>query len=606
MQKTTCVSLCMIVRDEERFIRQCLESVKEIVDEMIVVDTGSVDGTVGIAEGLGASVYYYAWNNSFSDARNFAIGKAAGDWLLLMDADEQFEKADREKFFELLSAPEVDGYYFTMLNYAGKGERGRYTMHSALRLLRNNGNYRFAGEIHEQIVRIDQTPVLHNAFIKSDVRLHHYGYLEEVIREKKKGQRNLPMLLRAVEQEPHNAFYRFNLANEYVAAEAYEPALEAYEKAYAAMDPAMAYAPHLVYRRAMTYGLLGRNREAIAAAAEGLAVFPAFTDLEFLRGMTYCRWGRYTLAIESFTRCIQMGDAPRALQLFEGGATTRPYTWLGNVYARFYDYEKAAGFYQKALLADPTQRRNLYNLGDCLGKLYQDKTKTADAIRKLFADTTYFPNQIVLADLLICQQLYEEAAHILKTMKEKEEYEKDHKFITAKLYFYTGRHEEARGLFESLFSGGTQGGVLQNISGESAEYLFLLHLISKSEEAEKCFGYIETFCGKGMLLLCRQILSLMEGTAEPMTLKSEDWKEVKSGFARLLLKLLDGRERSLFEKLLRVLDYVDTSDVLVFLGSVYHTGGYDDLAVQQAIRSVREFGYIDEAGVELLMLAYRK
>ena len=87
----------MIVKNEEKLLPQCLESVKDVVDEMVIVDTGSTDDTVAIAENYGARVYFHEWNNSFSEARNHAFEHARGlnpDWFLIMDADEELERKD--------------------------------------------------------------------------------------------------------------------------------------------------------------------------------------------------------------------------------------------------------------------------------------------------------------------------------------------------------------------------------------------------------------------------------------------------------------------------------------------------------------------------------
>src|SRR4051812_15611125 len=81
----------MIVRDEARCIVRCLESVRDVVDEMVVVDTGSTDDTVSLAEGTGATVYHFAWVDDFAKARNVALTHCTGDWILVLDADEWLE-----------------------------------------------------------------------------------------------------------------------------------------------------------------------------------------------------------------------------------------------------------------------------------------------------------------------------------------------------------------------------------------------------------------------------------------------------------------------------------------------------------------------------------
>ena len=91
------ISLCMIVKDEEKFLPTCLESVKGYVDEIIIVDTGSTDRTIEIARRYNAKIYCHAWENSFSKARNYSLKYATGDWILILDADEEIERKDAYK-----------------------------------------------------------------------------------------------------------------------------------------------------------------------------------------------------------------------------------------------------------------------------------------------------------------------------------------------------------------------------------------------------------------------------------------------------------------------------------------------------------------------------
>ena len=88
------LSACMIVKNEEHFLPQALESIQPLVDEIIVVDTGSTDKTVQIAEMFGAKVYIHPWQNDFSLHRNQSIGYATGDWVLIIDADEKIQLGD--------------------------------------------------------------------------------------------------------------------------------------------------------------------------------------------------------------------------------------------------------------------------------------------------------------------------------------------------------------------------------------------------------------------------------------------------------------------------------------------------------------------------------
>ena len=95
------ISLCMIVKNEEKHIARCLDSVAELVDEIIIVDTGSTDRTVEIASNYTAKVYSHPWTDDFSEARNYSFSKASMDYCMWMDADDILQQTDRDNFLQL-------------------------------------------------------------------------------------------------------------------------------------------------------------------------------------------------------------------------------------------------------------------------------------------------------------------------------------------------------------------------------------------------------------------------------------------------------------------------------------------------------------------------
>ncbi|MGB9438932.1 MAG: glycosyltransferase [Desulfobacterales bacterium] len=194
-QRRTAVSLCMIVKNEEQYLAHCLASVKPIVDEMIVVDTGSADGTKDIAVSFGAKVYDYDWNHDFAEARNFSISKASGSWILIMDADEVISHLDYPKFEEIVKVPPkssaafsiITRNYCTLANTIGwVANDGKYSQEEAgigwipsvkVRLFYGKDLIWFEGVVHELL-----DPVLKRKRIKIEqckIPIHHYGRLNK-------------------------------------------------------------------------------------------------------------------------------------------------------------------------------------------------------------------------------------------------------------------------------------------------------------------------------------------------------------------------------------------------------------------------------------------
>lgn len=152
-QNMPTISLCMIVKNEERHIARCLDSVAALVDEMVIVDTGSTDRTIEIVSGYPANVYSYPWNDNFSDARNYSFSKATMDYCMWMDADDILDAAEMEKFQQLKQSlePDVDIVmmkYHTAFDEAGKPSFSYFRE----RWIKNTPKYRWIGAVHEVIV----------------------------------------------------------------------------------------------------------------------------------------------------------------------------------------------------------------------------------------------------------------------------------------------------------------------------------------------------------------------------------------------------------------------------------------------------------------------
>lgn len=162
------ISLCMIVKNEEKILARCLDSLEGLMDEIIIVDTGSTDATKEIAAAYTDRVYDFVWTGDFSEARNFAFSKAGMEYIYSADADEVLDEANREAFFRLKRTllPEIE---IVQMYYANQLENGTiYNYDKELRpkLFRRNRTFRWQGAIHEQI---GITPVIYD----SEIEIRH-------------------------------------------------------------------------------------------------------------------------------------------------------------------------------------------------------------------------------------------------------------------------------------------------------------------------------------------------------------------------------------------------------------------------------------------------
>jgi tetratricopeptide (TPR) repeat protein len=312
--ETHTLSLCMIVKDEEEMLPRTLEAVKPAVDEIIVVDTGSTDRTVEIAESFGAKVLHHEWTGDFAEARNVSLEAATGDWIVWLDADEVLVAEDADKLRKLAGQTWREAFYLVETNFTGDIEDGTAVTHNALRVFRNRPEYRFKGRLHEQMAH-NLPGYLAERVAHTQVRIEHYGYLGVVRESKDKARRNLELLEKQTAEGVDTAYHKFNLGSEYLALGEFEKARDFLVRAWKEMEQepnrkSFPYMPSLASRVVIALRETGKLDEAHRQADEGLEVFPGFTDLVFHQANIAKDRGDVAAAKALYQRCLEMGDAP--------------------------------------------------------------------------------------------------------------------------------------------------------------------------------------------------------------------------------------------------------------------------------------------------------
>lgn len=226
------LSQCMIVKNEEDNIRRALTWGKDIMYEQIVVDTGSTDRTVEIAEEMGAKVFHFTWINDFSAAKNFAIEQATGSWIAFLDADEYFSPEDTKKILPLIArlekvTPITQRPAIIRTALANLNDRGGIeSVMSHDRIFRNISKLRYVNKIHEYL---DETGMGGRVFdVKESLTIFHTGYTSEAFEKKNKMERNASILEQVVAEEPENYDALLYLGNSYYGKGKYELAEEIY------------------------------------------------------------------------------------------------------------------------------------------------------------------------------------------------------------------------------------------------------------------------------------------------------------------------------------------------------------------------------------------
>lgn len=210
------ISAVYIAKNEAHNIARSLESIKDMVDELILVDTGSTDATVDIFKSYGGQVFYRPWDDDFSAPRNMALSKATGDWIIILDADESFSATTRKNITAVLEScsPEAKGLLINMVNY-DKDTGEALDEFYALRIVRNVKGLNYKGIVHEQLY-IGEAAFYDSQRVKKDLlSIDHTGYTASISKEK--NQRNIRLMEAAIAHgEPEERYYT-NLYESYMA-----------------------------------------------------------------------------------------------------------------------------------------------------------------------------------------------------------------------------------------------------------------------------------------------------------------------------------------------------------------------------------------------------
>jgi glycosyltransferase involved in cell wall biosynthesis len=347
------LSLCMIVKDEERFIEGCLSSIKDVVDEMIIVDTGSVDSTKEICRKFGAQIYEYEWKDDFSSARNYGLERATGDWILWLDADEEMDERDRYKLRDILYMDGLDLASLHLINYYGDKVNPDESYHIAhTRLFRNHKGIRFENKIHEALNIRDPLPIP-----MAPIKLYHYGYMNHVAASKKKLERNLKMLENEMNDGSPDPWIPYHMATEYLRDQQYERSFEFVNKSIIQFIMQGYTPPSMLYKLKYSVLLsLGSIDGAWPGIQKAVELYPDYVDLHFYKGLILYAKERYTEALEAFDSCLELGETNLEHLILKGAGSFQAWYQRGRCQQKLGMVEEAAKSYEMAASLSPSYK----------------------------------------------------------------------------------------------------------------------------------------------------------------------------------------------------------------------------------------------------------
>jgi GT2 family glycosyltransferase/tetratricopeptide (TPR) repeat protein len=347
------ISLCMIARDESGSLERCLESARGFVDEIIVVDTGSRDTTIAVAERCGARVYRFPWQDDFSLARNESLKHAIGEWVLVLDADEELPPETAQNL-RRLACDDVEAWTFTIISPCPPDRPGQQEKHPGLRMFKNRGAYLFEGRVHEQIrpsiIRANPGAVI----LHSGAVILHHGYARDAKQRREKTLRNISILKQELAARPDDPFQNYNLGLSYYALGDLEGSRRHYEAARRYLDPRDGFTPAFFRNYSLCLGDLGDYEQALNLVDEGLACWPDYPDLYFIKGQLCWDLNLMAQAKASFLKCLRFRQTLPGYITTEGVTGCLALENLSEVCAREKNFDEAVTYLEQVLRIRPT------------------------------------------------------------------------------------------------------------------------------------------------------------------------------------------------------------------------------------------------------------
>lgn len=352
------LSVCLITRNEEKFLGQCLESVRHIADQIVVMDTGSTDWTREIAGRYGAEVYSFKWCDDFSAARNAALERATGDWVLMIDADEVLPAESAEALRKEIGASNVIAYRLPIVDVGREEEGCSYVP----RLFRNAPGLFFAGRVHEQVFSSVEARRLEWGMENclGTAGLVHHGYTKEVTRSRNKKARNLALLERALEEMPGEPNLVMNYGLELIRSGQFKAGLEYYWDAFYLLSslPDSEVVPELresLLTQLTTHLLNIKDYKGIVSVLQGrLAKNGGLSaSLHFTLGLALLELKQYSEGADQFQQCLTKRERPALSPVNKDILKAAPRHCLGICQKMLNQTAAAAKSFATALEEDP-------------------------------------------------------------------------------------------------------------------------------------------------------------------------------------------------------------------------------------------------------------
>ncbi len=297
------ITLCLIAKNEAANLPRLFDSVRGAVDEIVVVDTGSTDDTVALAQAAGAKVAHFPWRNDFAAAKNEALRHATGQWIFFLDADMALFDGHAEKIRRAVASGATRSYFVNIHSPLADGVTEDVVAHPWL--FENAPGVKFEGAIHETVH--PSLTALGRSPAQTDIAVHHFGYSSEAALAPRL-ERNLAALRQQAESGQAKPIIHFYLGTTLLGLKRYDEATAELKQAIASPELHWRVRANAGYALIRAHAARGDLAGATASAEEAAALYPRDRMAWVLRGKVALQAGNFDLAAQSFSRALSLRE----------------------------------------------------------------------------------------------------------------------------------------------------------------------------------------------------------------------------------------------------------------------------------------------------------
>ncbi|MDZ4722880.1 MAG: tetratricopeptide repeat protein [candidate division Zixibacteria bacterium] len=462
LNKRVTISACMIVKDEAELLADCLNSIREWVDEIIVVDTGSTDETVSISESFGAKVFHQEWEGNFSKHRNYSLEQATNEWVFIIDADERVVQDDVPKLVSLLQETQHSVISINVYNVYGKNEETVNFLPS-IRLFRRKLNLRYEGIVHNML-QIPKSEIV----LRADITIRHLGYDLSSEKMCKKALRSRALLEQQLKENPNNAFAHFNYAQllrgegeEYLESNA-PRIIESASCAVQLTAKTLTEHRHIhlmaLNQLAWTYFTLKDYSKSIDYCRRALALKPNYLDPLLLLGHAASHEARYAEASGHYLHYLEVQSSYQpALEtddiiVAQVDSRVNAYYGLAVIAELTGQPESAINYYQHTLRIVPDFLDANGRLGAILFSTGQIDQAEKLCLKQISYDNQAADSLIILGEINLSRQMYQQSHNYFERAVKAQPVNGDAYLSLGVVSLLLNRQEESEQFFKEAVS----------------------------------------------------------------------------------------------------------------------------------------------------------